>query len=149
MTQEEFAQIEHAISAALAAGDAAAMAEHYTEDAVLMPPFRPAIHGREAIRAHYAASLERISIEFTSEVEEVHTDGDWGWARASFTQTLRPKGASTSGATTRGKSLIILRRSEDGRWRYARDIFNGDEPPKMAGGCLGALLSPFRKLFGG
>ena len=58
LTEEDHAAIEATVQtfvAGVLAGDAAMVAGTYTEDGVLMPPNHPAVEGRTAIEAYFAA----------------------------------------------------------------------------------------------
>jgi len=144
---EEFIEIEAEIAAAFAAGDAAGIAAHYTEDAALMPPFRGAVEGRAAIEALYRTAFAQGSIAVRTEVEEAEILGETAWFRGTFHQTFTPKQGGQP-MTTEGKYIVIARRAGEG-WLFHRDIFNGNQPPRMAGGgCLALLLAPLRKLTG-
>src|SRR5262245_64926639 len=68
MTGDEAAlrRVADAYAAAVRAGDAGAVAAVFADDAVEMPPGRPAIRGREAIGAYYRELFANVRfVDFT------------------------------------------------------------------------------------
>ncbi len=128
---ETFTRVEAEIARAMAAGDAAGVAAHYTPDALLMPPFQPPIVGREAIAAHYRGIFERFAVRVETRVEEAKVVGDLAYIRGAFTDLLTPRSGGKA-ASNQGKYLVILERQGDGSWRFARDIFNHDRLPTVS-----------------
>lgn len=106
-----------------------AIANLYTEDAVYLPSDEEEalLHGREAVRDNFSdffaqvkASGNQIGISFRVVKREVVDDVayDAGYYQVDFT---RPDG--TSGTST-GKFATVLRRFDDGTWRFAVDAFS-------------------------
>lgn len=135
----EIESVEAAIVEALGRGDAAAVAACYTEDAVLMPPNRPAVEGRAAVEAYFREALASFAIEIASTAQEEVVAGDWGWLRTRLVQRITPRRGGRT-VEVAGKALILARRGADGAWRYHRDVFNTDQAPVVAG-SLGRLLA--------
>ncbi len=108
-------------------GDAPALAELYTEDAVLMPQGAPEIVGRETIRALYQQVFDGYTITGGGTRLETEVVGGWAFFRSTYTLTATPK---TGGEQThdRGKWLCILKRQPGGAWKIARLITNSDLP---------------------
>lgn len=132
---QEIEAVEQAIVSAFERKDAAAIAACYTEDAILMPPNQPAVVGREAIEAHFRQAFGRVEASLATVVEEVEVAGDWAWLRTRLHQEVKLGGSKV--ATFTAKALVVARRQADGSWKYHRDIYNGDERPRMAApGCL-------------
>ncbi|MFW6039940.1 MAG: YybH family protein [Gemmatimonadota bacterium] len=122
MVEEVTAAIEAAEAAfaeAFNAGDAEAVAAMYTEDAVVLPPGKDAIEGREAIRADLAADLagmEGMVISFeTIDVQAAH-----GHALEVGGYTL--EGADGS-HVDHGKYIVVWKDTDDG-WKMSHDIWN-------------------------
>jgi uncharacterized protein (TIGR02246 family) len=109
---------------AAARNDATAVAALYTPDALLLSPNRPAIAGRDGIRAWFAA-LPRFA-RMTTDLAEVDGRGDLAVARATFAMTLALPGRPP--VEERGKILQVLRRQPDGRWLIWRESFSSDTP---------------------
>jgi len=112
-------------SAKLSEADIAANAAMFTANGVFMPPNQPAVEGRAAIQAWFAA-FPALS-EFTVQVVEIDGRGDVAYARGTYALTIAAAGR-TPAMPDHGKYLEIRRRQSDGRWLTALDIFNSDVP---------------------
>ena len=109
---------------AVLAGDFAAVAATYTEDAVMMAPNSEAIVGRAAIQTFFESFPPISSMELlATEVEGV---GDLAYVRGSYTMTVAPEGADPISDT--GKYIEIRRKQADGTWLLSRDLYNSDLP---------------------
>lgn len=112
-------KLEDKLAAALNAGDAAAAAAIYAEDATLMPPDSPAMKGRAAIEQFWKAAhgaVENVRLT-TSEARPLGADtvaeiGQWA---------VTVKGDKPHDAA--GKYLILWHKSGTD-WRIAADIWN-------------------------
>ncbi len=107
-------------------GDAAAAADHYTEDAKLLPPNLEMVSGKEAIRGFWKTAMDMGVRRINLETEEVGYDGDLAYVRGVSTVTIQPEGGQE--VTHRGKYLVALKRQADGSWKVAVDIWNSDLP---------------------
>ena len=101
------------------AQDIDTLVETFTEDGVEMPPGGPAVIGREAYRAHCEAMLQHAGdFSCSFDIAELVVSGDWAFERGIFECTMG------DGSEDRGKYLWIYKRGTDGRWRFARIIYN-------------------------
>lgn len=117
--QNDEAQIRELVNrwlAATEAGDAAAVLDLMTDDAVFLVPGQPAFGKAEFARA--ATAQSGLRIEGDSDIEEIQVCGDWAFMRSHLAIRLTPPDGST--VTRAGHALTVLRR-EDGRWKLARD----------------------------
>ena len=112
------------------AGDAAAVAALYTEDAVAMPPNAPAMEGRDAIQAGFAEMLSaaggpQASVT-TKNVELMMSPGIGHTALATG-------GWEMNGADgphlDHGKFVAVWRQTDEG-WKLSHDIWNSDMAPQ-------------------
>lgn len=108
--------------------DAAGIAEHFTEDAILMAPGVPAMEGREAVRDYYQSIFDEYETELDSYYEEIKIDGDLAYGRGVATVRLVPKNGAESMEST-SKYLNILQRQPDGTWKTTHDIWNSSDTP--------------------
>lgn len=104
--------------AADSAGDAEAAAACYTDEAVLVPPDRAPVAGREAIQAHYASLFEHTTRELSSKTEIGRVAGTLAW------HVGRTFGAAVDRETQErtlfeDRYTAILELCPDGRWRVA------------------------------
>lgn len=98
---------------------------YWTEDAVVLPPDLPALVGHSAIRKYVAESLATpgFSIHWEPEFAFVSGDGTCGYLveRSRFTIP----DSSGSIRSLKGKTVTIWRKSPEGKWKCALDIWNG------------------------
>lgn len=69
--------------AAVHAGDAAAIADLFADDAIVMPSNAPAIVGKEAIQSADQPYFDRFTVKQTSDQVEVEIAGDWALDRST------------------------------------------------------------------
>ncbi len=107
-------------------GDAAAVANMYTSDALLLPPNNPIIVGRQGIREFWqkliTAGLKVVSLE----TERVEACGDTAYEVGYYTLTIPTAAGGT--VTDQGKYIVVWKR-EARKWKLARDIWNTSAPP--------------------
>lgn len=128
-----------AFAKAYAAGDVAAVAALYADDAVLSPPGTPAIRGGAAIREYWskdiAATPAGVTLTFATD-SDVGVVGDLGWESGSLTVSDK------SGAVVDRAKYLTVFRKKDGRWLLLRDIYNSDGPPAPPATPTAAPASP-------
>ena len=116
-------------SAAFVAGDAAGVANLYTEDGAQVEPAGEWRRGRATITTALKTQLDTLNVTAREDVsEEVIVAGDYvvEFGRYSYTATTKTGNKPVSGA---GRYMVLWRKDADGRWRIHRDI--GNEAPKM------------------
>ena len=111
-------------AAAANADDWGGVAALYTEDALLMPPNGPAVQGRAAIEAFFAAFPPFSGL--TLNAVEIDGRGDLAFVRGIFSMTMEIEGMPPVQET--GKYIEIRRKQTDGSWLITADIFNSDTP---------------------
>ena len=99
--------------------------------AIIMPPDRPSIVGREEIRhlsENYSATYEeKCNLVY----DEVETAGNWGFARATVTGTrISKSGGGVEKVSF--KNLWIVKRQTDGNWKFWRIMFNSTISPQTS-----------------
>jgi ketosteroid isomerase-like protein len=119
-------RLQHQVDSAIIAGDTERYLTLITDDAVLMPPNRPAVSGKEAVGSWNRAMSSQVRItEYVSRDDEVVVAGDWAFRRATVDWTITPS-AGGSPIRDTGKYIIIYRRQRDGSWKVARDIWSSN-----------------------
>lgn len=91
-----------------------------TADYVLWAPGRPPMDV-SSLRPQLAAALAAYDIDSSFEREEQLVAGDLAFERGWDVQTLRPRDGGPA-STGRQRVFLVLRRSSDGRWRFARGM---------------------------
>jgi uncharacterized protein (TIGR02246 family) len=106
------------------AGNAAGMAELYSDDAVLMPPGVPQITGREAIQQYWQGLLDAGVKDISLTTVEVEDAGDAAVEVGIIAATAPGEGDARVALT--GKYIVTWKRGGGGNWRPHRDIWNFD-----------------------
>lgn len=121
--ESELRAAEAALSRALESSDPTAWVDHYTEDAVFVGPWGPAVQGRAALLA-MARSMHPLSsvvitplrTEASGRMASVYARGSWsGGAQQPQTHI---------------RVLIVWRKERDGRWRVAQELLHLDPEAK-------------------
>jgi ketosteroid isomerase-like protein len=116
---------------AVEADDVAALIALRTDDVVQMPPDAPASRGKQALEDFYRGLFEHFSVEGTWPVEgteEIVVADGWAFHLSEYILRTRPK-AGGEATEERGKIIIICRQQPDGTWKFAREIWNRNNPP--------------------
>ena len=121
-------EISEARAKAFNEGNAAAIAVHFTEDAQLMAPGKPATTGKVAVQAYYQSIFDAYRTQLESHYEEVEVSGNLAYGRGFAKVTLVPKKGGAPLVST-AKYLNILEKQPDGLWKTTHDIWNGNEMP--------------------
>lgn len=108
---------------AFTAGDSSSVADSYSKDARVMPPARPAIDGKAAIKK-YISSLMNTSVK-NFKLTTINVWGDSSILAEEGTYIL-----SDSAETQIDKGeYLVLWKPEAGNWKMFRDIWTSDLPP--------------------
>jgi uncharacterized protein (TIGR02246 family) len=101
------------------AGDIAAVATHYTEDATVLPPGAEMVMGRNAILTFWKSAADQIGdIKLTAvDVKPLGSNA----AREIGTFSLRTKAAQSQQVT--GKYVVVWEKVGS-EWKLATDIWN-------------------------
>jgi len=114
------------------AGDAAAVAALYTDDAVSLPDHHAAIQGKVAIQQYFQEVFAQYTTNITLMSPDLEITGDVAHEYGTYTMTLTPK-AGGNATTGNGKYLVVLKRQADGSWKLHHDMDNAAGPhPGMA-----------------
>jgi uncharacterized protein (TIGR02246 family) len=117
--KEAIQNLNDQFAKAFNAGDIAAVAAHYTEDAVVLPPGAEMVMGRNAILTFWKAASEQIGdIKLTAmDVKPLGSDA----AREIGAFSLRTKGSQSQEIT--GKYVVVWEKV-GADWKIATDIWN-------------------------
>jgi uncharacterized protein (TIGR02246 family) len=114
---------------AVSEGDVDAIVEMLAPDYELWAPGAEPVRGREAVRAMMAGALGQYEISSAFRSEECLVCGDLAIDRGWDEQTVRPRDGGPS-QSRRQRVFLVLRRGDDGQWRYARGISQAGPDPK-------------------
>ena len=107
-------------------GNAAGIAVHFTEDALLMAPDQPTLKGKAAVQSYYQHIFDEYETRLRSYYEEVKVSGHIGYGRGFAEVALIPKQGGQA-VTSTAKYINIMKRDADGTWKTTHDIWNGNE----------------------
>jgi uncharacterized protein (TIGR02246 family) len=117
---------------ALRANDADSFVVLLTNDVVLMPPNEPSLKGKAAVRAWYDQFLTQLrTSDLTLTDREVLIGNEWATELATFEWVLAPVGGGQA-LTDRGSYVQVWHHAPDGRWLFAREIWNSSTQPVSA-----------------
>ncbi len=115
-------------SKAAGAKDMEGFLSFWTDDASLLPPNRPIVMGREAIRTH--VSQVWADPNFTESWEPTKVEaaraGDLAYSVGSWDFTISDADGKPVGG--RGKYVAIWQKQRDGSWKAVVVIVNSDQP---------------------
>jgi uncharacterized protein (TIGR02246 family) len=114
-------------SQAILARDVDAVVAMYTDDAVIMPPAAPVVVGKDAIRDFFTAQFASDVVTTEQVFTSIQTEGmgNQAFDRGTFSGKGTRPGASDP-RTEVGKYVVIVRRTADGSWRVAVDVWNSE-----------------------
>ena len=105
---------------AVRSGDAAALANLYTEDARLISPESEVFRGREGVEAYWAGALQSGLKDVVLITVEVMGKDDMVCELGRADLTIQPEGKAEIKA--KGKYMVIWKKAVDGTWKIYQDI---------------------------
>jgi uncharacterized protein (TIGR02246 family) len=120
MTADERAirQLIETWLAASKSGDTPRVLSLMSDDVVFLMPGHPPMRGKSAFAASQDA-LGDVSIDATSDIEEIGISGDWAYAWTRLRIEMVPRGGGPPNVRS-GHTLSVLKRV-DGAWLLFRD----------------------------
>jgi uncharacterized protein (TIGR02246 family) len=109
---------------AVGRGDAAAIAEFYTTNAMVLPPNSDVVKGKEAIKNLFQGLINSGIKGITLTTLEAEGFGD----TANEVGKYIVKGEG--GKELDNGNYIVIWKRENGKWKLHRDIFNTSMPPQ-------------------
>ena len=135
MAQRQFAQEVREVQTvvgqevgAAATGDLSSYLAILTDDAIYYPPNLAPQSGPE-LQRFLNEFLESFQVEWLKFMnEETVVSGDLAYNVYSYSWRVTPR-AGGEPVASQGKGLQVLRRSDDGQWKMARNIWNSTQSP--------------------
>lgn len=118
---------------AYAGKDVEKIVSYWSDDAVVLPPGRPELRGRAAIRAYITKNLKTPGFRIHWKSSNVRFSPDGNLAYMDGVNEITVPGADGKPRTLRERGITVWRRDADGQWRCVVDIWN-DPPASEAPG---------------
>lgn len=99
----------------------------FADDMVWMPPGESAIAGKAACR-EWAKRLDGVSVELSTQSEEIVVSGDWAFERFVEVQVFTAENGTKSQPHFL-QCMWTLRRKADNSWDIVHFIWNGNPSP--------------------
>ena len=100
-------------------GDAAACANLYVDDAIVLLPDRAPVKGRKAIQAHLDEHMKAGAKLSSIDPIEMNASADLGYCIGTYRFEMSPADVSSTDET--GKFVTVLKRQADGTWKAVVD----------------------------
>src|SRR5918995_277433 len=101
---------------ATASGDLPRILNLMAEDVVFLVAGQPPMRGRDA----FADGFKNAHIESSSDIQEIHVNGDWAYVWNYLVVVMTPKDGKPPQRRT-GNLLSVMRKQGDGAWLMFRD----------------------------
>ena len=111
------------------AGDAEAVGNLYTNDAISESNNQPSLKGREAIVASLKGMFEQVTVKTVLTAEDTKTLGGVGVDTGRYAVIVTPK-AGAAPSTNEGRYMVVYVKEADGQWRVWRDMDNAIGAPR-------------------
>jgi len=121
-TAEDIAARSETFEAAFNSGDAAAVAAHYTTDAVLLAPDTARLNGREAVQGLWQSFVDAGVTDLQLTTVNLDDLGDTANELGTYTLTAPDGNGGTVQAG--GKYIVVWKTDDSGVWHLHWDIWN-------------------------
>ena len=105
---------------ATAKGDLEQLLTLMAEDVVFLVAGKPPMRGRDDFAAGFKKASENFRIESSSDIQEIHVNGDWAYLWNYLMVTMTPKADGPSNRRA-GNVLSVPRKQANGSWLMFRD----------------------------
>ena len=105
---------------ATAKGDLAQLLTLMAEDVVFLVAGKPPMRGRDDFTAGFKKAIEGFHIESSSDIQEIHVNGEWAYVWNYLIVIMTLKNGGTPNRRT-GNVLSVLRKQTNGSWVMFRD----------------------------
>ena len=133
MTETQVRAALDAFDHAFATGDATALAGQFAADGRLLLLHTDAIHGRDAIRAHWERLFARYDTSaWRTELLVIDTHADRAWTVATYSEILVPRvDGHGQRQLVQGRLVRSLQPEVDGRWRVSLALNSHTRPVEL------------------
>ena len=112
------------------AKDLEKLVAHYTDDAVLMTPFQPAVSGKDAIRAALKGLVSdpAFTLKFQASHADAARSGDVAFTQGSYALTVTDP-STKKVVNDKGSYVTVYKKQADGGWKAVSDIASSEVSP--------------------
>jgi uncharacterized protein (TIGR02246 family) len=123
---EAIKKITDDFNAAINAGNIDKLVSLYTDDAVRIPPNKPALVGKEAIRSLFQEQLDQFTVQNEGVIVDLKVSGDLAFVRGSWTSINTPK---TGGEPLKynGSFVSVIQKQPEGSWKVICNIWSNEQ----------------------
>ena len=123
---ERLMQVSRDWSNTAATGNVDSILSYWADDAIVMEPGRPALHGKDEIRAMLegASKVPGFRISWEPLAVSVSESGDMAYLIERSQVTVNDSVGNPQ--TQSNKAVTIWRKGADGKWRNVVDIWNAE-----------------------
>jgi uncharacterized protein (TIGR02246 family) len=127
-----------------ASKDAARIAAHYSDDAVLMTPGSDAVSGKDAISKMLTQMVAdpALSLKFQSSKVDAASSGDVAWSEGTYTIAMTDA-QSKKIVNDHGTYVTVYKKQADGSWKAVSDIASSSMP--MMPPASAKAMKPMKK----
>lgn len=113
----------------VARGDAAAILDHYADDAVILGAGAPMVQGKPAVAAFLQGLFDGNTLsDVHGDVTNVMIGGDLAVETGTYAMTITPKNGNP--IADRGKYIHVWKKSAEGSWKVVRYVPTSDIPSR-------------------
>ncbi len=124
--KEAIKKITDDFNAAINAGNIDKLVSLYTDDAVRIPPNKPALIGKEAIRSMFQEQLDKFTVQNEGVIVDLKVSGDLEFVRGSWTSINTPKDGSES-LKYNGSFVSVIQKQPEGSWKVICNIWSNEQ----------------------
>ena len=106
--------------------NARAVAELYTDDAILLPPNAGMMKGKESVEVFWGGAMQMGVKDVVLSSVNLMMMGDFVCEIGEYKLTIQPEGQETM--EDQGKYLVIWKQENEGNWKLHIDIWNTSMP---------------------
>jgi ketosteroid isomerase-like protein len=103
-------------------GNARAVAELYTDDAILLPPNSGMMKGKESVEVFWGGAMQMGVKDVVLTSVNLITMGDFVCEIGEYRLAIQPEGLEAM--EDQGKYLVIWKQDNEGNWKLYIDIWN-------------------------
>lgn len=115
---DQIKALDSGVADGINAGDAAAVASYYTEDAAIHPPGAGRMDGKDAIQAYWQAGIDAGLSDVSIIATSVDLNGDSSVSVGTLSGNM-------GDAALTGKYIVVGKKTAEG-WQIFQDIWNFD-----------------------